>query len=1033
MSLAPTTADHTGDAVKRSGFGRAKIEWLLSPNHFHLKLFLGTIAGVLVILLLAVVCFVMTQRAQQRDLLRSHTIEVLRLSSVVDNDVAALENAYRAQLLIGGGTYPGNFGRLQDLFLKDSRKLADALAENSDQRKRILKMREKVQIWLKNNSLSLLYEKPIGPEHAKVALQTPVLNETREVIDAIQREEEISLNRRVRDQEWATQSTQILTYLPKLQRTASDMQNEKRAYLLTGDPAFIESYERAVADFYAYHGYLSVLVGHDPAQVSLLNDIRQSLEAWITQCAAPFIKIQPEGRIRADAEQVGLSESLMGKVRQAVTHFEREQMDIYRVRFAAAARERILTATAIDVFCALAALLMIASSAYSFVICRRQLRKLDSADFRIRSVVEHVLDGMITIDENGDMTSMNPAAKRMFGYAGDRFLGENFTRLIPKYFEHEGDSSPVACEWARLARRIGGTTFAVGWTRSRVTFPVEISLTKTTAEKETFYIAMVRDTKERRRFEEELAAEKESLAVTLASIGDGVITTDLKGRIVVCNAAGEAMTGWKASEAVGQPLRAVFAIAADAGTSRDNNPPAATGYRSEAEAILLSTPERATLISRDGEERIIEQVASPIRNGKNEISGVVLVFRDITKRQRDEAERRKAEALEQLGLLAGGIAHDFNNLLTAIIGNISLASFLLPPDHDLVLRLEDAKNASFRARDLAQQLLTFARGGAPIKQTASIADLIGETVSFSLRGSQCRSELAIEPDLWSAEFDPGQISQVIANLIVNSDQAMPAGGTIYVSCDNFPYHADSSSPVEDLEPGDYIRIRIRDEGIGIPPEYLKQIFDPYFTTKPKGSGLGLATTYSVVKNHDGLITVESVQYCGSTFTVYLPAVRQRHELPLEPPAPVDEGTTTGSGRILVVDDEEAIRMLVDFTLSRLGYEVVAAETALRGIELYREALEEGRRFDLVILDLTLPGGMGGKDALKKLIDIDPMVTAVVSSGYAMDATMSRYQDFGFRGVIAKPYQAAELARKVHAVIEANRANYDTHCDLQHAC
>jgi CheY-like chemotaxis protein len=254
-----------------------------------------------------------------------------------------------------------------------------------------------------------------------------------------------------------------------------------------------------------------------------------------------------------------------------------------------------------------------------------------------------------------------------------------------------------------------------------------------------------------------------------------------------------------------------------------------------------------------------------------------------------------------------------------------------------------------------------------------------------------------------------------------------------VSCDNFPYHSDSSSPVEDLEPGDYIRIRIRDEGIGIPPEYLKQIFDPYFTTKPKGSGLGLATTYSVVKNHDGLITVESVQYCGSTFTVYLPAVRQRHELPLEPPAPVDEGTTTGSGRILVVDDEEAIRMLVDFTLSRLGYEVVAAETALRGIELYREALEEGRRFDLVILDLTLPGGMGGKDALKKLIDIDPMVTAVVSSGYAMDATMSRYQDFGFRGVIAKPYQAAELARKVHAVIEANRANYDTHCDLQHAC
>ncbi len=431
-------------------------------------------------------------------------------------------------------------------------------------------------------------------------------------------------------------------------------------------------------------------------------------------------------------------------------------------------------------------------------------------------------------------------------------------------------------------------------------------------------------------------------------------------------------------------------------------------------------------------ERVIEQVASPVRNGKNEISGVVLVFRDITKRQRDEAERRKSEALDQLGLLAGGIAHDFNNLLTAVIGNISLASLLLPPDDELVHRLEDAKNASFRARDLAQQLLTFARGGAPIKQTASIADLVGETVSFSLRGSQSRSDLAIEPDLWSAEFDPGQISQVIANLVVNADQAMPEGGTLHVSCDNFSYGADASPTIADLAPGDYIRIQIRDEGTGIPPEYLKQIFDPYFTTKPKGNGLGLATAYSIIKNHDGLITVDSELHCGSTFTIYFPAARQPQVNPVEPP-PAPEATKTGSGRILIVDDEEAIRMLVDFTLSRLGYEVVAAESSLRGIELYRQSLEEGRRFDLVILDLTLPGGMGGKDALKKLIEIDPMVNAVVSSGYAMDATMSRYEDFGFRGVIAKPYEAAELGRKVHAIVEASRMNYGADCALQHAC
>jgi len=539
---------------------------------------------------------------------------------------------------------------------------------------------------------------------------------------------------------------------------------------------------------------------------------------------------------------------------------------------------------------------------------------------------------------------------------------------------------------------------------------------------------MIRDVTERNRFEEQIAAEKNSLAVTLSSIGDGVITTDLEGRIVICNKAGETMTGWKASEAIGQPFRTVFAVSADT-----TNPPkqrSTTGYRTEAEIILVSTPERAALTSRDGTERFIEQVASPIRDAKNQLSGVVVVFRDITERQRDEAERRKAEALDQLGLLAGGIAHDFNNLLTAIIGNVSLVSTLLPPNDPVIGRLEDAKNASLRARDLAQQLLTFARGGAPIKQSASIADLVQETVSFSLRGAQSRGDVKIAPGIWSTEFDPGQISQVIANLVVNADQAMPNGGTLHVTCDNFSHSQEATGQL-DLAPGDYIRIAVRDEGVGIPETCLKRIFDPYFTTKAKGSGLGLATTYSVIKNHKGLITVDSEVHSGSTFTVYLPAARQQVVEPQSVPPATEP--IPGSGRVLIVDDEEAIRTLVDFSLTRLGYEVVAAENSLDGIALYRQELAAGRRFDLVILDLTLPGGMGGKEALKKLIDIDPMVNAVVSSGYATDATMSRYEDFGFRGMIAKPYQASELGRKVHAFIEANRTNEVPDYELQHAC
>ncbi|MEO7724284.1 MAG: ATP-binding protein, partial [Chthoniobacterales bacterium] len=274
----------------------------------------------------------------------------------------------------------------------------------------------------------------------------------------------------------------------------------------------------------------------------------------------------------------------------------------------------------------------------------------------------------------------------------------------------------------------------------------------------------------------------------------------------------------------------------------------------------------------------------------------------------------------------------------------------------------------------------------------------------------------------------------MANLVVNAEQAMPDGGTLHVDCDNFRCTAEAALSIPNLAPGEYIRIQVRDEGAGIPHQLLKQIFDPYFTTKPKGNGLGLATTYSIVKNHSGLITVASELHCGSTFTIYLPAgARAEQAAANEAPSPVAAEPVYGSGRILIVDDEEAIRALVEFTLSRFGYEVIGAESALQGIEVYREALAGDRRFDLVILDLTLPGGMGGKDALRRLIEIDPMVTAIVSSGYAMDATMSRYQDFGFRGVIAKPYEAAELSRTVGDVIAASRLGCETPVQLQDAC
>ncbi|MGI8891708.1 MAG: PAS domain S-box protein [Chthoniobacterales bacterium] len=999
---------------------------------FQLKLLLGTAIGIVVILMVAVTCVVLTFRSQRQDQMRAHTIEVMRLSSVVENDIAALENAYRGHLLAPSEEYLSESARLQALFNQHSEDLTNVLVDNSQQRKRVLKLRESVQNWLRDSTLFMMQVERTRRVQGSVsaALSEPALEDARATLQAIQREEQIDLNQRVRDQEWAIQSTQVLNFIPKLARAASDMQKEKRGYLLTGDNVYIDGYKRAVADFYTFQGYLSILVTNDPAEVNQLNQIRENLETWIVQCAAPYIEAKRNGKNLRDPALAARAETLMGNVRQSMEQFEKEQMEVYRVRSAAAARERILTAGAIDFLCALAAGLMIISSSYSFVLCRRQLQKLDNADSHVRSIINNILDGMITLDERGAIYALNPAAKRMFGYRESEYFGDAFTHIVPQYFNRDADGALATCHWEQLVSKTGGTVLALARTRTRTTFPVEISLSETQVDDRKFYVAMIRDITEQRRFEEELAAEKKSLAVTLSSIGDGVITTDLESRILICNAAAEAMTGWTASEAVGRPLKSIFHLSGE--SRRKPNPHAPAGYRSEAETILYTTAERSTLTSREGIERIIEQVASPIRDGKNELCGVVLVFRDITEKQRDEAERRKAETLEQLGLLAGGIAHDFNNLLTAIIGNISLASMLLPPNDSMGPRLEDAKNASMRARDLAQQLLTFARGGAPIKKAASICTIIEETVSFSLRGSHSRSDVSISPNLWSAEFDPGQISQVIANLVVNAEQAMPEGGTLHVHCENFSQNLEASDSVTDLSTGDYVRIRVRDEGVGIPEKCLKQIFDPYFTTKPKGNGLGLATTYSIVRNHNGLITVESEQYCGSTFTVYLPAGNKVQAAPIET-IPLANEPITGTGRVLIVDDEEAIRDLVEFTLTQLGYEVAGAETAALGIEIYRGALVSNQRFDLVILDLTLPGGMGGKEALKRLIDIDPMVNAIVSSGYAMDATMSRYEDFGFRGVIAKPYEASELGRTVRDVIATSRIGFEPAGELQDAC
>lgn len=388
---------------------------------------------------------------------------------------------------------------------------------------------------------------------------------------------------------------------------------------------------------------------------------------------------------------------------------------------------------------------------------------------------------------------------------------------------------------------------------------------------------------------------------------------------------------------------------------------------------------------------------------------VVAVYNDVTVRKRMEEELGKTQKLESLGILAGGIAHDFNNILMSIMGNVSIAKLKAKEDNDISRLLAEAESACIQAKNLTQQLLTFSRGGKPVKRTIFISDLIRDSTRLALSGSKSEATFSIADSLWPVEADPPQIQQVLNNLIINAGQAMPGGGQVKIGARNITITKKMGLPLKD---GRYIQMTCTDTGVGIPEKFLGRVFDPYFTTKKQGSGLGLATAYSIIKNHGGLITVESKAENGTTFTVYLPASEKevRRERRFE------KQISGGEGKILLMDDNPAVRTVAMRMVQELGYEVVGAGDGTEAIVKFREARQEGHPFDAVILDLTIKGGLGGQEALRELKKIDPELKAIVSSGYSTNAAMADYKKFGFRGIIAKPYKLEELSRTLDQVI-----------------
>ncbi|MEI8140090.1 MAG: ATP-binding protein [bacterium] len=388
-----------------------------------------------------------------------------------------------------------------------------------------------------------------------------------------------------------------------------------------------------------------------------------------------------------------------------------------------------------------------------------------------------------------------------------------------------------------------------------------------------------------------------------------------------------------------------------------------------------------------------------------------IVISDITERKHSETELLKMQNLTSIGTLAGGIAHDFNNILMGVFGTLSLAKHELPKDHPAFKLLEYTGKSMDRAIRLTKQLLTFAKGGEPVKESLCLGTVVREVAEFDLSGSNILLVYKQAPDLRDANVDKGQIQQVISNLTINAREAMPNGGHLFITLENSDITEDT---IPHLHQGHYIKISVQDEGSGIDPKHIDRIFDPYFTTKQTGSGLGLATSYSIIQKHGGHISAESVLGNGATFTLYLP-VSNAHRPAPEIPQKIETCIFEPCRKILVLDDEEFIRMVIPRWLRKMKCLVETSHDGRQTIELYHHAMKSGTPFDLLILDLTVPGGIGGREVLKEILVLDPNAKAIVSSGYAEDPVMANYTQYGFKGVLAKPYtenQLQELVAKV---------------------
>ena len=627
---------------------------------------------------------------------------------------------------------------------------------------------------------------------------------------------------------------------------------------------------------------------------------------------------------------------------------------------------------------------------------------LKSNEEKYRTLFKSAGEG-IGIIQDGIFKLVNPKLVQLLGYSEEEILSTPVTMFI-----HPDDIDLVM---ERNKRRLKGEIFDNVYqfkaiTKSGDTRWVEISTVLIEWEGRSATLDYYSDVTAFKQSEMALQESEEKYRSVVENARE-VILISVDGIIKFANRRATELSGYTIEELGSRPFIEYI--------HADDRRMAADRYLQWLKGLDVPKTNTVRIVFKHGDIRLIK--LSEVLITWEGRPAILSFLTDITNLRRLEAEQQRVARLEAVGLLAAGIAHDFNNILTAILGNISLAGAEAAPGSELRNSLEQAEKASLRAKDLTQQLLTFSKGGAPITKLSSLTQLLKDTAGFALRGSNVKCRCSILDDLWHAEIDTGQVSQVIHNLIINAQQAMPSGGSIELTAENFilseKQRIGSGLPL--LE-GNYVRVIVADHGSGISAEQMEKIFDPFFTTKKAGTGLGLATSFSIARNHGGHLSAESELGSGSTFYLYLPASTQT-AAPI-PARKVAGKAVVGKARILVMDDEQGVREVARRMLAHLGYaDIEFAADGAEAIKLYKAAMKSGKPFTVAILDLTIAGGMGGIDTVQKLLKIDADVRAIVSSGYADDSAMAEYRGYGFSGMVAKPYTLEQLRKAVQDVME----------------